>query len=87
MRKNISKVIDLFNASKSGKGDSAGTCYTDGRTIFSYAMPIATRLACGSVVLVSYDSGPSRTTKSQIRACEMGLLPVSRPDCIKSICF
>ncbi len=56
----------------------------DGQTIFSYAMPIARRLACGAVVLVEYESGPSRTTKSQIRACELGLIVISRVESLES---
>ena len=41
MRANIRKVIAAFKEHKAAKGDSKGTCWTDGATIFSYRMPIA----------------------------------------------
>lgn len=68
MRKNIATVIAAFREGRGAVGDSKRTCWTDGTTIFSYAMPIAARYA-GDVFVVPYDDGPSRTTKSQIRAC------------------
>ena len=71
MRANIKKVIEAFTAGEPASGDSKRTCSTNGYTIFSYEMPIAWRLLDGSVVVAEYDAGPSRTTKSQIRACEI----------------
>jgi len=73
MRKNILKVIDAFKAGKSANGDSKRTCHTDGRVLYSYRMPIAWYDELGNVVVVPYDAGPSRTTKSQIRACQTEL--------------
>ena len=70
MRENITKVIDCFKAGRPCKGDSKGTCSTDGKTIYSYAMPIAWKVP-GGVHVVPYEAGPSRTTKSQIRACQL----------------
>ena len=70
MRKNISKVIEAFIIEASAKGDSAGTCSTDGQIVYSYNMPIARRTV-GFIEVVHYVEGPSRTTKSQIRALEI----------------
>lgn len=70
MRKNIKKVIEAFTLSKEGQGDSKATCSTCGEVVYSYAMPIARRTGEG-IELVHYDEGPSRTTKSQIRALEL----------------
>lgn len=73
MRKNIERVIVAFLQGNARNGDSKHTCWTDGDTVYSYAMPIAWREPDGSVVVVPYDAGPSRTTRSQIRACEIAL--------------
>lgn len=71
MRANIRKVIEAFKARRRAVGDSKRTCSTDGHTVYSYAMPIAWRDPVnGGVYVVPYDRGPSRTTKSQIRACQ-----------------
>lgn len=66
MRKNIATIIEAF---KNRKRASDKTCSTDGENIFSYAMKIASRDENGVVVIVPYDSAPSRTTASMIRAC------------------
>jgi len=73
MRKNIAKVIEAFKAGKAAKGDSKNTCHTDGHTIFSYRMVIAWREDDGTIRVVPYNVGPSRTTKSHIRACQIEL--------------
>lgn len=72
MRKNIQAVLEAFEA---GKSRDEKTCSTDGTTIFSYMMPIVTRQPSGRIAIVRYEQGPSRTTKSQIAACEQFLLP------------
>jgi hypothetical protein len=68
MRTNITKVLKAWLAGKPAKGDSKNTCSTDGRVVFSYRMAIAWWDASGAVI-VPYNAGPSRTTKSQIQAC------------------
>ena len=79
MRANICKVIQAFKLGKSAIGDSKRTCWTDGSTIFSYQMPIAwweSDLKDPTILrarVVDYEDGPSRTTKSQIRACQYEL--------------
>ena len=83
MRRNILKVLQAFEDGKPAAGDSRGTCWTDGRKVYSYRMVIAGRTDEGTIVIVPYDAGPSRTTKSQIRACEVffargGLVDVAR---------
>lgn len=70
MRRNIEKVLKAFDAGKAAQGDTKRTCWTDGKTVYSYRMPIAWRDELGTVVVVPYAAGPSRTTRSQIRACE-----------------
>ena len=82
MRKNIQKVIEAFTQGTSAKGDSKGTCSTTGETVYSYAMPIARRTSLG-VELAEYDQGPSRTTKSQIRALELTFPKAIRVEAIK----
>ena len=64
MRKNIDSVIDAFHA---GETYQDKTCRTDGRVIFSYAMPIAVRRGATVYVLDPKES-PSATTSGQIRA-------------------
>ncbi len=71
MRKNVKKVIEAFLLHKSAVGDSKKTISTDGNVIYSYAMQIAWRVNGTTVNLVPYEKGPSRTTRSQIRACEI----------------
>lgn len=68
MRQNASKVIEGFKAGVAAVGDSKRTISTDGKTIFSYKMPIACRLPSGVIRVVSLSEAPSVTTKSQIRA-------------------
>jgi hypothetical protein len=71
MRQNIRKVLDAFAASKPAKGDSKATCWTDGDTIYSYALPIARRVPGRSgareriEILAEYST---MTTNSQISA-------------------
>jgi hypothetical protein len=72
MRANIAKVIAAFKQGKSAIGDSRRTCWTDGKTIFSYAMPICW-YDQGKAVVVPYEDGPSRTTKMHIHACQYEL--------------
>ena len=70
MRCNAKKVCDKFAAGKAGTGDSKRTIWTDGEKIYSYAMPIACRIYTGGVAIVAYSDGPSRTTRSHIRAVQ-----------------
>lgn len=72
MRKNISKVIDAFMSRKPANGDSKRTCWTDGKTIYSYALPIARWESNGHVGVIP-EGGLSRTTTSQVRACRLAL--------------
>lgn len=79
MRRNIAKVIEAFKVGKPAIGDSKRTCWTDGATIYSYQMPIAwweSDLKNPHILrafVIDSNSGPSRTTKSQIRACQFEL--------------
>ncbi len=67
MRSNIEKVLRAFEAGDSAVGDSKRTCSTDGRTLFSYAMPIARRVG-RTIYIVPYKMAPTATTRSQVRA-------------------
>ncbi len=67
MRKNAEKVIKAFLEGKRAQGDSKKTIHTDGRVLYSYAMPIAAHTANG-VELIEYERAPSATTRSQVRA-------------------
>jgi hypothetical protein len=60
-RKNVAKVVSKFVAAQAGKGDTHGAIWTDGDTIYSYAMPIATRIG-QMAVYVSEDSPTVTTT-------------------------
>jgi hypothetical protein len=73
MRKNVKKVIDAFIKGKPALGDAKKTISTDGKNIYSYKMLIATKLDFQTVALIPYASGPSQTTRSQIRALETEL--------------
>lgn len=65
MRKNIQTVLAAWWA---GKPCKQKTCSTDGRTVYSYALPVARKATRpGGPVLVR-SSGPSQTTRHQIRA-------------------
>lgn len=72
MRKNIGKVIEAYKLRKTARGDSNGSCSTDGERIYSYAMVIAERLPDGTTRFATED-GCSRTTASQIRAVRLAL--------------
>lgn len=88
MRKNIAKVIDAFvKAGGDGdyhtklavtrfKGDSKGTCATDGDSIFSYAEVVARRNEDGTVWIRPY--GGTATTRSHISACQAELGHLTR---------
>ncbi len=65
MRKNIKNVIDHFNR---GERTSEKSCSTDGRVIYSYAMPIAVRTSAGDVFYIEYSAAPSNTTRTQVSA-------------------
>ncbi len=73
MRKNIAKVISAFKAGKTIKGDSKGTCRTDGNSIYSYSMLIAKKFLGNNgkplYMVIAREYGPSITTKMQIDAC------------------
>jgi len=69
MRKNMEKVIACFKAGQACKGDSTGSCSTDGNRIYSYAMVIAERKPGGKVAVVPRETSPSKTTTSHIDAC------------------
>lgn len=82
MRQNIRKVIVAFRQGKAAKGDSRGTCSTDGGTIYSYSTPIAWS-AIGGLVRVTKESF-SRTTNSQIAAIKFafaGEIACDHSDC------
>lgn len=68
MRQNMQRVIEAFKAGTAAVGDSKRTCWTDGTTVYSYAMPIAKRSANGSIAIVRYEDAPTNTTRSQVRA-------------------
>lgn len=63
-RQNITAVIDAFRA---GRAKREATCSTDGDTLYSYGLPIASRRG-GEVEVLDISESPSRTTSSQIRA-------------------
>ena len=44
MSKNVAKVIKCFRNREACRGDSKGTCSTDGNVVWSYRMPIAWRV-------------------------------------------
>ena len=67
MRKNISRVLEAF---KLGKPKSEPHLMTDGRTVFSYEMPIAARLPDGRIAVVDRGFSPSATTSAHIRPFE-----------------
>ncbi len=80
MRKNMQTVIAAFDSYTATKdrpvyGDSKRTCWTDGETIYSYAMPIARRQGPRCVVVVDRESAPvwSKTTSCQVTSCLVGL--------------
>ncbi len=69
MRKNIRTVLAAWWAGESCK---QATCSTDGRTVFSYTLPVARKkpgcqVQKGMHVTVR-SSGPTHTTRSQINA-------------------
>lgn len=72
MRKNMLKVLEAFKDGREAIGDSKRTCWTDGKTIWSYDMPIAQRLfnetSPPTVEVIDREKGPSRTTRAQIAA-------------------
>lgn len=74
VRKNIQKVIEAFVQGRAAKGDSKGSCSTDGMSIYSYRMEIARRNPDGSVWVM--ERGPTATTNAQIRAIEQELAPL-----------
>lgn len=74
MRANIQKVFEAWEQGTPATGDSKRTCYTDGESIYSYKMRIAYREGDGRCFRATYQSGPSRTTRSQIKALEV-LIP------------
>ena len=78
MRKNIKQIIESFRL---GTWESFDTCSTNGKVLYSYAMPIARKTDTG-IDLVHYESGPSRTTKSQIRAVEVSYPDANRVESI-----
>jgi len=71
MRKNIASVIDAWNSEETHREK---TCRTDGTTIWSYELPIATRTPKGNIELLIRDYGKkpngdvSTVTRSQIDA-------------------
>ena len=73
MRANVKKVINAFQQGKAAIGDSKRTIWTDGQTVYSYALPIAWRRPArsGYRVVEVRESGPSNTTRSQIQALKL----------------
>lgn len=66
-RKNLKKVFSLWTANLAGNGDSKNTIWTDGTTIFSYAMPLMVRMPSG-IVLCKHGEAPTVTTSTQRNA-------------------
>jgi hypothetical protein len=66
MRKNAEKVLNAFEKGESCNGQ---TISTDGDKLYSYSMLIGKRES-GRISLVEYESAPSATTRSHIRAAE-----------------
>ena len=84
MRKNAQRAIAAWLAGKPATGDSKRTIHTDGRILYSYAQPIASRGAEGTIVADEVLS-PSRTTTGQIRAvryCVPGAIVVANQETI-----
>jgi hypothetical protein len=77
MRKNIKAVIQAFERGEA-KGTPRDTCHTDGTRVYSYAMLIAERMPNGVVRIVDVSEGPSVTTRGQIRALHVALVPTAR---------
>lgn len=65
-RKNISDVIEAFRARRPHR---EATCSTDGHTLYSYGLPIASYNR-GEVEVLDVAESPSRTTSGQIRAVQ-----------------
>lgn len=68
MRKNVQKVWRCFSESKPCRGDSTGSIWTDGKTIYSYRTPILTEGPNRRVYILSPSGSHSMTTGTQIRA-------------------
>ena len=88
MQKNIQNVVTAFNA---GRHHSEKNVSTDGRTIWSYAMPIVSKSPSGSSTIWVLNRGPSQTTNKHINQVMKGLdhlVPIQRVDAINfnSIC-
>lgn len=77
MRKNIRRVLDAF-ALKRAANDK--TCRTDGTTVWSYALPIMTRLDDGTICVRQPWHTP--TTNCQISACLQAYPDAVRVDAI-----
>jgi len=81
MRNNIKKVIAAFYLGNAAKGDSKGTCWTDGNAIYSYSTKIAERLSTGLVWV--HERNSTRTTNSQIDAITLtfrGIIACGKED-------
>lgn len=76
-RKNAANVINAF---KAGVPCQEKTIRTDGKIVWSYAMPIAAKAEDGIVMIVR--NGPTRTTNSQINAIKGAF---DRYDLVESI--
>ena len=61
-RKNVTRVFDAWVARRAAKGDSHGAIWTDGRTIYSYAMPIAVHMGGEQGGLMDPTDSPTVTT-------------------------
>jgi hypothetical protein len=69
MRKNAQNVIEAF---LSGKAKAEKTISTNGRVLYSYAMPIAVRID-GHYYVVAYSDAPTATTRSHVRATQVSV--------------
>lgn len=97
MRKNMRRALEAFEQRKPGKGDSKKTCWTDGDTLFSYAMPIAKWTFAETVAerdvsgesipqLWISDESSTATTNAQIRAIALFFGTCREHDeCIQSL--
>jgi len=67
MRKNIQTVLAAW---AHGEPCKQGTCSTDGRTVFSYALPVARRQTGPNRIdrITVRSTGPSHTTRTHIQA-------------------
>lgn len=62
-RKNVLEVFRCFAIGKSKRGN---TVSTDGETLYSYALPLASRVFGSLIAVVPWSAAPSMTTKQHL---------------------